>query len=227
MKQIFLNARIFTAEGKVIGNGFLECENGKIIDLGEMPNTGLDLKGKEVVNVNGNNLYPGFIDAHCHIGMLEDALDFEGDDLNESTDPITPNLRGIDGLNPQDRCFTEALSAGITAACTGPGSANPIGGQMAVISLYGECADDMVIKSPAAVKCALGENPKRVYSERKQMPMTRMGNAALIRTQLEKAKRYMEKENPDYDEKCEGLIPVLKGEIPLHCHAHRLDDIFT
>lgn len=225
MKKLFINANIFTAEDENFKNGFLLTDDKTIAAVGDMKNA--PSEADEIIDCTGKYIYPGFIDAHCHLGMFEDGINFEGDDLNEMTNPVTPQLRAIDAINPLDKCFAEARAAGITAVVTGPGSANPIGGQMAAIKLCGKCVDDMVIKAPLAMKFAFGENPKTVYNDRKQTPMTRMGSAALIRTALEKAKKYAAKENPEYDAECEALLPVLKGEIPVHCHAHRADDIFT
>ena len=180
---------------------------------------------------------PGFIDAHCHLGMFGDAVGFEGDDGNEATDPCTPHLRAIDAVNPLDRCFEEARAAGVTTVLTGPGSANPISGQFAAIKTTGKWVDAMVLKAPVAMKLALGENPKLTYHERRETPTTRMATAAVIRENLAKAEEYREKleraledeeeEKPEYDAKLEALLPVLRGELPVHIHAHRADDIVT
>lgn len=232
-----INAKIYTMNDNntVIENGYIKTENGKISEIGEM-NT-YTQSGTEILDAEGVNAYPGFIDGHTHLGMFEDGLCFEGDDGNESTDPITPQLRAIDGINPLDRCFAEALEGGVTTVLTGPGSANPIAGQIAAIKTYGKRVDDMVITAPAAIKFALGENPKSVYNDKNQMPITRMATAALIREALQKAKRYMEDKAranedddldfPEYDAKYEALIPLLERKIPAHFHAHRADDIFT
>ncbi|MGB9132537.1 MAG: amidohydrolase [Methanosarcina sp.] len=188
------------------------------------------------MDASGKLVFPGFIDAHSHLGMWEDSMGFEGADGNEETDPVTPHLRAIDGINPCDRCFSEAISHGITATATGPGSANVLGGQFAAIKTYGKRIDNMIIKSPVAMKIAFGENPKTVYKEKHKAPTTRMATAAILRETLFKALEYMSKkekagkdgkEAPDYDIRYESLIPVLKGEIPLKAHAHRADDIYT
>lgn len=234
--MLIKNAKIYTMEGYIFENGYILEKEGKIVSVGEMKD--IDCFDEEIVDLNGKSLYPGFIDAHTHLGMFENALTFEGDDGNEENDPITPNLRAIDAVNPLDKCFSEALEAGVTTIVTGPGSANPIGGQLVAMKTYGTRIDDMVIKSPVAIKFALGENPKTVYSDKNQTPMTRMATAALIREQLYKAKRYLENRNrsikdeeysdlPDYDAKCEALIPLLEKKISAHFHAHRTDDIFT
>lgn len=232
-----INAKIYTMddENTVIKNGYIKTDNGKISEVGDM--SAYISSDAEILDAMGANLYPGFIDGHTHLGMFEDGLCFEGDDGNESTDPITPQLRAIDGINPLDRCFAEALEGGVTTVLTGPGSANPIAGQIAAIKTYGKRIDNMVVMSPAAIKFALGENPKSVYNDKNQMPITRMATAALIRETLQKAKCYMddkakseqddELDPPEYDIKCEALIPLLEKKIPAHFHAHRADDIFT
>lgn len=232
-----INARIFTMNDSdtIIENGYIRVENGKIAEVGTMSD--YISNDSEVIDAKGANAYPGFIDGHTHLGMFEDGLCFEGDDGNESTDPITPQLRAIDAVNPLDRCFSEALESGVTTVLTGPGSANPIAGQIAAIKTYGKCIDKMIVSAPAAMKFALGENPKSVYNDKSQMPVTRMATAALIRETLYKAKHYMQEkakakaddelDEPEYDAKCEALIPVLERKIPAHFHAHRADDIFT
>jgi imidazolonepropionase-like amidohydrolase len=168
--------------------------------------------------------------------MWESAIGFEGDDVNEMTDPVTPHMRAIDGFNPLDETVKEACQAGVTLAATGPGSANPIGGTFMAIKTHGHRADDMVVKDPLAMKIAFGENPKRVYNAKNKTPMTRMGTAAILREALGKAMRYKEQIDragddpsklPAYDAKMEALLPVVRKEIPLKAHAHRADDIFT
>ena len=187
--------------------------------------------GWQVIDAAGLRVYPGFIDAHCHLGMSEEAIGFEGNDVNEATDPVTPQIRAIDGFNPTDRAVTEACSAGVTCVATGPGSANVVGGQFAAIKTYGRRVDKMIVKAPLAMKVAFGENPKRVYNNKQKMPSTRMGTAAMLRQTLTEAINYMKKREKDPDTpvdfKLEPLIPVLKREIPLKAHAHRADDIFT
>ena len=224
MKTTLINAKITTMGQKNYENGFLTFEGDKIVALGEMAqftNEG------EVVNVQGKWVYPGLVDPHGHIGMMEPLFGEKGNDTNEMTDAVTPQLNAVDAINPKDPSFMEALHGGVTTCVTGPGSANPIGGQMIAIKLLGNRIDDMVIKAPLAIKMAFGENPKGVYGPRKVAPMTRMSTASIIREALIKAQKYMEKEKPDYDAKCEALIPLLKREIPAHMHAHRADDIYT
>lgn len=236
IKMLFINAALYTMEGDPITKGFLQTEGGVITALGDMEQA--PAGETEVFDLEGLSIYPGFIDAHTHLGMFEDGLDFEGDDGNEETDPVTPQLRSIDAINPRDRCFSEALAAGVTTVVTGPGSANPIAGQLTAMKTYGARIDSMIVEAPIAMKFALGENPKSVYHGKNQSPNTRMATAALIREQLAKAKRYLaektqamqdseEYDEPEFDAKCEALVPLLERKIPAHFHAHRADDIFT
>lgn len=194
------------------------------------------------LDAGGMTVTPAFVDAHCHLGMFGDGLGIEGDDGNEESDPVTPQLRAIDAVNPLDRCFGEAARGGVGTVLTGMGSANAIAGTfLAMKTAGGKRAESRVLKNPCAMKFALGENPKSVYRERDESPVTRMATAALIRGQLAAAKRYMEDTaeyertkgtddettRPDYDAKCEALIPLLKKEIRAHFHCHRADDLFT
>lgn len=227
------NGRILTMADKDYERGSILIDDGKIIAVGESVEAPADAL---VIDAEGKIVMPGIIDAHCHLGMWEDSIGFEGADGNEMTDPVTPQLRAIDAINPMDRTFEEAREGGITTVCTGPGSANVIGGTFVTIKTYGKRIDDMIIKEPAAMKIAFGENPKRVYSERKQSPSTRMATAAILREQLMKAKAYKEKlekaksdpdNKPELDVKMEALLKVINKEIPLKAHAHRADDIFT
>lgn len=232
-----IHANLITMEETDFSDGYLVIRDGKIADLGAMANLPQEAAGYEVIDAKGAFLTPGLIDAHSHLGMWEDGLNFEGDDGNEDTDPATPQLRALDGVNPQDRAFLEAVHAGITTVITGPGSANPIGGQLLAMKTAGICVDDMLLRAPVGIKAAFGENPKSVYHDKSQAPVTRMGTAAVIRETLQKAKNYLEQidraeededeERPEWDFKCEALLPLLRQEIPLHAHAHRLDDIFT
>lgn len=190
--------------------------------------------GWDVIDLTGKNVYPGFIDAHNHLGMSEESIGFEGNDVNEMTDPVTPQVRAIDGFNPMDLAVKEACEHGITTVATGPGSANVVGGQFAAMKTHGIRVDNMIVKEPLAMKIAFGENPKRVYNSKNKMPMTRMGTAAVLRETLAKAVNYKidydaHKDEPDFkhDFKMDPLIPVLNREIPLKAHAHRADDIFT
>lgn len=233
--MLFINATLFTMNGPPIESGYIHVENGKIAAVGSM--SGAPKAGGEVLDCTGLRIYPGWIDAHSHIGMFGDGVGFESEDTNEDNDPCTPQLRAVDGCNPLDRCFSEALSWGITTVVTGPGSANPISGQLIALKTAGRRIDDMLLREPAGMKFSMGENPKMVYHGKAQVPSTRMTIAAIIREQLMKAQRYAqavedaendeELEKPDYDAKCEALIPVLSREIKAYFHAHRADDIFT
>ena len=227
------NANIHTMAKENFDNGMILVDHGKIIAIG---NDVIPPRNAEIIDVNGKFVMPGMIDAHCHLGMWEDGMGFEGADGNEAVDPVTPHLRAIDAINPMDICFKDAVKAGITTVATGPGSANVIGGQFAVIKTYGNRIDDMIVNECVAMKVAFGENPKRVYYALKKSPSTRMGTAAILRENLFKAKMYVEKqnkalENPDkifeIDMKMEALAKVIKKEIPLKAHAHRADDILT
>lgn len=233
--MLIQNARIFSMEGAVIERGWLETDGSHIKALGSM-DTMPAISG-ECFDAKGGSLMPGLVDAHTHLGMWEDSLGFEGDDGNEKTDPSTPHLSAVDAVNPMDRCFAEAREAGVTTVVTGPGSANPVSGQLIAMKTAGRRIDDMLLKAPIAIKFALGENPKTVYHDRDETPTTRMATAAIIREQLLKAMRYRQKllackkdedlEEPEFDYKCEALLPLLSGEIQAHFHAHRADDIFT
>ena len=232
--MLIINANIKTMEEEDFANGYVAIADGKIQSVGPMSEA--PQPDGEIYNAQGMTLYPGFIDAHCHLGMWEDGLGFEGDDGNEETDPVTPQLRAIDAINPLDRTFREAVEGGVTTVLTGPGSANPIGGQWAAIKTRGRRIDDMILKESVGMKFALGENPKNVYNDKNQAPNTRMATAALIREQLKKAQRYLENlermenedcDEPEYDMKCEALLPVLRKKQKAFFHAHRADDIFT
>ncbi len=233
--MLIYNAEIHTMDSQgVIPCGWVETEGGSIKTVDEgVPADVPD----DAVDADGGMLLPGFIDAHTHLGIIEDSLDFEGDDCNESTDPFTPQMRAIDGINPFDRCFEDARMRGITAVASGPGSANACGGEIAAIKTYGRRIDDMLIKS-CGIKFALGENPKNVYNGREETPITRMAIAALIREGLYKARRYVhdmdsyysDSENydpPEYDIKCEALMPLLERKVKAFFHCHRADDICT
>ncbi len=234
--MLIVNGAVHTMEGPVIPEGYVALSGGRIDRAGPMEERPARWEG-EVLDAEGGHILPGFVDAHCHLGMFGDALGFEGDDGNESTDPCTPHLRAIDAVNPLDRCFREAREAGVTTVLTGPGSANPISGQFAALKTAGRWVDEMVVKAPACMKLALGENPKWVYHERHETPVTRMATAAIIRENLRKALEYAEKleraaadgeeDKPDYDARLEALLPVVRGELPVHIHAHRADDIAT
>ncbi len=223
-----INGKLLTMEGEVFENGYVDFENGKITAFGDA-SAAPEYNG-EVIDAEGGYITPGFIECHCHIGVSEESIRWEGNDTNESTDPWTPHLRGIDAIYPYDKAFKLAVNAGITSACTGPGSGNVIGGQLCAIKLYGTDPDEMVIKAPAAMKMAFGENPKGYFQRMKKSPATRMATAAILREALFKTQQYLrkkEKGDDVFDMKLEAMIPVLKGEIPAHIHAHRADDILT
>ena len=224
------NGYIKPMVGEDIDNGcVLIGDDGKIVAVGQnipVP------EGVEIVDAEGRLVTPGCVEAHCHIGLDNQAVGWEGRDYNEIVDPLTPQMRAIDSINPMDEAFGLALKGGVTSACTGPGSANVVGGTFVAIKLAGKRVDKMIIKDPVAMKCAFGENPKRCYGQMlKKTPTTRMATAALLRELLFKTKRYMEDKeagkNPSFDMKLEAMIPVIKGEIPLKAHAHRADDILT
>lgn len=224
------NGYVKTMAGPDIPGGcVLIGDDGKIIKAAAQ----LDApEGAQVIDAEGRLVTPGCVDAHCHIGLDNQAMGWEGRDYNEIIDPLSPHLRAIDSINPQDEAFPLALQGGVTSACTGPGSANVVGGTFVALKLYGKRVDKMIIKDPIAMKCAFGENPKRCYGQSmKKSPTTRMATAALLRELLFKTKRYLaDKEagkNPSFDMKLEAMIPVIKGELPLKAHAHRADDILT
>lgn len=233
--MIIYNAEIHTMDSAgVIEHGWISIENGTITAIGEgIP----DQITMDSINAKGGILLPGFIDAHTHLGIIEDGLDFEGDDCNESTDPFTPQMRAVDGINPFDRCFEEARNRGITSAAVSPGSANPCGGEICAVKTDGRRIDDMLIKT-CGIKFALGENPKNVYNGKDESPMTRMAIAAVIREGLYKTRRYVHDmdsyysdsdnyEPPEYDIKCESLMPVMERKQKAFFHCHRADDICT
>ena len=234
--MLIVNGIIHTMDGPIIENGYVAISGSKILQAGPMEERPQEWEG-ERLDAQGGHVCPGFIDVHCHLGMFGDSLGFESEDGNEETDPCTPHLRAIDGVNPLDRCFSEARAAGVTTVLTGPGSANPVSGQFAALKTDGRWVDAMVVRAPAAMKLALGENPKQVYHDRDETPVTRMATAAIIRENLRKAVEYGEKldkaaqdedtDPPDYDAKLEALLPVVRGELPVHIHAHRADDIAT
>ena len=223
--MLFKNATIYTMEEDPFIGDFR-------VDKGVFTEIGKDLQSNEddfVQDLSGLYVFPGLIDAHSHLGMVCSSIGFEGEDGNEVTDPITPNIRGIDGCNPMDETIKEALKSGVTTVAAGPGSANVIGGTFFAYKTAGNCIDEMTIKNPLAMKAAFGENPKRCYQGNKID--TRMQISALLRETLAKTKEYMEKKEAGkdvaYDQKLEAMIPVVKREIPLKCHCHRADDILT
>ena len=207
--------------------GSILVKDGKILEVSSR----LTLPASadcEVIDVQHQHVYPGLIEAHCHMGITEEKKGKEGDDCNEMVHPITPMLRAIDAINTMDAAFHDAVRAGITAAMIGPGSANVVGGQFAMLKTSGRRVDDLIVKAPAAMKVAFGENPKTNYGDMGISPVTRMGVAGLLRQELTKARQYYEKRGqiePYFH--YEAWVPVLEKKIPLKAHVHRVDDIFT
>lgn len=223
------NGYIKPMEGEDIKNGCLLIDdNGKIAAIGaniEAP------AGAEVIDAQGRLVTPGCVEAHSHIGVNVEGPRKEGTDYNEKADPISPHMRGIDAFYPQSAYLDAALRGGVTTACAGPGSADVVGGTFLAVKLVGTCVDDMIIRDPVAMKAAFGENPRNAFGGNKKMPYTRMGVAAVLRELLFKAKAYQQSkdagENPKFEMKLEAMLPVMRKEIPLKCHAHRADDILT
>lgn len=228
------NGRILTMAGTTYHNGCVLIDQGKIIDIGKAIKVEDDGE-LQVIDANGAWVMPGIIEPHCHIGITEEKKGTEGDDSNEMCNPITPYLRAIDAINPIDAAFAEAVHAGITSVMVGPGSSNIVGGQFLVMKTYGRVIDDMIVKDPAAMKIAFGENPKNNYSNQNKSPQTRMAIGAMLREELFKAKNYIDKkrrakekgETFEEDYRYECWIPVFEKKIPLKAHAHRTDDILT
>jgi imidazolonepropionase-like amidohydrolase len=229
-----INGKILTMDGHLYEReSMLIVEGGRIVDLGN----GRSLPpGAQLVDVSNHYVLPGYIDAHTHVGIVEEIYQVEGDDANETSDPVTPHLRAIDAIYMEDLAFQDAVRAGVTTVMTGPGSANVIGGESLVMKTQARTVDEAILKNPAGIKAAMGENPKRVYGGQKKAPITRMATAGLLREALVNAQTYCYKlsrgkddpsKRPDRDLKMEALLPVLRGELPLLVHAHRSDDIMT
>ena len=225
-----INGILLTMEGQNYENGYVDFEDGVITAVGNAADA--PAYDGEVLDAQGGYILPGLIAAHSHIGISEEGFRWEGEDCNETTSPVTPDMRAMDGFYPFDIAIPKARKAGVTTVVVCPGSTNVIGGQTAAIKLSG-CNDveQMVLKSPCSIKCAMGENSKRNYGENKgRSPMTRMATAAIFRNTLTKAQRYLAKKEAGedlFDPEMEALIPLLKREIPAHIHAHRSDDILT
>ena len=213
-------------------------ENGLITKIGIINEK--EYPCARIIDAKGRYVTPGLVDPHCHVGLMESTIGWAGSDVNEATNPVTPELRGIDGVKPHDECFKEALESGVTTVCAGPGSANLIGGTFCALKTKGKTVDQMILVEELAMKMALGENPKRVYGNSKTSPSTRMASAALIREWLFKAKNYYEKKKqyqkeleagenpkaPEFNMKLESLSRVFDG-LPVKIHAHQADDIAT
>ena len=225
------NGLVFDAVHEKSEKKDLLINDGKIVKIG----MGLEVPADcEIVDAEGLYVYPGFVDAHSHIGTMGSSIGFEGDDVNEMNDILTPQLRGIDCIEPMDIVFKEAREGGVTTVCVGPGSANVVGGTFAAIKTVGKRVDDMVINDRVAMKCAFGENPKRCYKDKNNF--SRMSTAAKLREILFKTQEYDAKvkaagedvsKRPPFDFKLESMLPVIRREIPIKVHAHRADDIFT
>lgn len=226
-----VHGNIKTMAGAEYEDGFLQINHGKISAIGNMADCPVYKNDSNVIDAKGNLVMPGIIEAHCHMGITEEKKGMEGDDCNENVDPLTPYLRAIDAINPMDAAFDDALRAGITSAMVGPGSSNVVGGQFAFIKTHGRCIDNMIVKAPAAMKIAFGENPKVNFSGQNTSPATRMAIAAMLRRELFEAKAYQKRRNADKNQekdfRYECWIPVLEGKIPLKAHVHRADDILT
>lgn len=231
-----IGGRIKTMAGADVEDGYLRIADGKIAEIGKRDEGNVHPASHErVLEVPGGLIMPGIIEAHCHMGITEEKKGMEGDDCNETVNPITPYLRAIDAINTMDAAFDDAVRAGITSAMIGPGSSNVVGGQFAFLKTKGRRADDLVVKAPAAMKVAFGENPKVNYSGQGKSPSTRMAIAGMLRQELVRAvdyagrKKAAEESGETFrqDFALEAWLPVLNGEIPLKAHVHRADDIFT
>lgn len=231
-----INGKVMTMTGTVYENGVVHISGSKIAQVGSREDIPVSPdEGETVLDVKNALVMPGIMEAHCHMGIMEEKKGMEGDDCNEMVDPITPCLRAIDAIHSMDAAFDDAVRAGITAAMIGPGSSNVVGGQFAVLKTRGRRVDDLIVKAPAAMKIAFGENPKVNYSGQNKSPSTRMAIAGMLRRELFEAKQYLEQKEKaaregeffqeEFNKEC--WIPVLKKEIPLKAHVHRVDDIYT
>lgn len=229
--MVIINGKIFTMEESPIENGYIRTAGKYIEEIGRMSDFRPRAYREKIIDACGGWVMPGLIEPHCHIGISEEKIGIIGDDCNEGTNPVTSSLRAIDAVNPMDAAFHDAIEAGITSVMVGPGSANVVGGQFLFMKTHGRCIDQMVVKAPAAMKVAFGENPKTCYGDKDEYPATRMGIAALLRKTLFEARQYKEQkeggklEKEDFE--LEPWLPVLNREIPLKAHAHRADDILT
>ena len=225
-----VGGRVLPVEGDPFDHGAILIEDGRIAALGtdvEVPD------GVDRVDATGKVVTPGLVDAHVHLGVHEEGVGWAGQDTNEATGPVTPHVRALDGINPDDLGFEDAVAGGVLTVNVNPGSGNPIGGQTVAVRCVGATVDEMVLRAPSGLKSALGENPKRVYGDRKELPSTRLGTAAVIRDSLVKAANYLAKlergngELVERDLRWEALGLVLRREIPWRQHCHRADDIAT
>ncbi len=228
--------RVVPISGEPVEHGTVLVAAGKITAIG--PDVRVP-DGVPVIDATGSWVLPGFIEAHGHVGVHEEAEGWAGSDTNELTDPVTAQVRALDAINPADLGFRDAIGGGVLAVNVNPGSGNPIGGQTCALKCWGRTVDEMVLRAPAGLKSALGENPKRVYGEQKKTPSTRLGVAAVIRGAFVEAANYQakidaearkpedERKPVDRDLKLEALAMVLRREIPWRQHCHRADDIAT
>lgn len=222
------NATGFKGDGTKLENVTILVKEGKIVEVG--PQVSVP-EGYEVVDAKGKIITPGLIDVHTHLGVHEEGVGSEGRDFNETSSASTPQIRALDGINPEETGFDDARRFGVTTVQIMPGSANVIGGEMLVLKTVGNIVDEMVVREPSGLKAALGENPKRVHGPKGRLAVTRMGVAAEMREKFIKAQNYMKKleknEDAERDLGLENIVKVLKREIPLRVHAHRADDILT
>ena len=231
--MLIVNGVIHTMDVGTIPSGFVRTEGGRITQVGPMSDRPRESESAGLIDARGGHVLPGLLDVHCHVGLYGSAA--QEDDLNESPAPCTPELRALDGVDPFNRYFREARRAGVTCLLTGPGSANPIAGQSVLLKTAGRVVDEMVVRAPATMKFALGENPKGTHKG--HGPATRMASAALIREQLTRALDYDLKwtraqsddgmDDPAFDARLDALRPVVSGRLTAHFHAHRADDIVT
>jgi len=233
------NGSVAIVGGRVVPGAADPIENATVlITDGVIEAVGANVAvpdGVRTIDASGHWVLPGFVEAHAHVGVHEEGEGPAGQDTNEMTDPNGARLRALDAINPAERGFADALAGGVTTVVVKPGSGNPIGGQTVAIKTWGRIVDEMIVKSPTSVKSALGENPKRVYGEKKELPSTRQGVAAVIRDAFGKAQDYRAKRDAaaskgdpfDRDPTCEVLVRVLDGELPWCQHTHRADDIAT
>ena len=228
--MVIINGKIFTMEDKTIECGYIRAKGKFIEEVGDM-SAYKKIKDEQIIDVNGAWVLPGLIESHAHIGITEEKWGTIADDCNEGTNPVTASLRAMDAINPMDPAFHDAIKAGITSVMAGPGSANVVGGQFVFMKTQGRCIDNMIIKQPAAMKIAFGENTKTTYGDNNQYPSTRMAVAASLRSTLFQATQYKkDKESGNFakeDFEMEPWLPVLRKEIPMKAHAHRADDILT
>lgn len=229
--MVVINGRVLTMEEDEFRQGFVRTKGRYIEEVGDMASFVAKEDDGQVIDAEGAWIMPGLIESHAHIGITEEKWGTIGDDSNEQTNPVTPTLRAIDAVNPMDPAFHDAIEAGITSVMAGPGSANVVGGQFVFMKTQGRCIDHMIVRFPAAMKVAFGENPKTCYGDNGCYPSTRMATAALLRKTLFDAVQYKKsKEAGNLTQEqmeMEVWLPVLRREIPMKAHAHRADDILT